>query len=42
LESSEHAGLGLAITRSIIHAHGGTIRCESANGITRFLIELPV
>ncbi|MBD8200303.1 heavy metal sensor histidine kinase [Pseudomonas viridiflava] len=41
LESSEHAGLGLAITRSIIHAHGGTIRCESANGVTRFLIELP-
>jgi two-component system heavy metal sensor histidine kinase CusS len=40
--SSEHAGLGLAITRSIIMAHGGTIRCESRDGITRFLIELPV
>ncbi|MFJ3486223.1 heavy metal sensor histidine kinase [Pseudomonas sp. NPDC090202] len=37
----EHAGLGLAITRSIIHAHGGTIRCESQDGVTRFLIELP-
>lgn len=39
--SSEHAGLGLAITRSIIHAHGGQIRCESADDWTRFLIELP-
>ncbi|AHL33179.1 ATPase [Pseudomonas brassicacearum] len=39
--SSEHAGLGLAITRSIIRAHGGQIRCESADGWTRFLIELP-
>lgn len=39
--SSEHAGLGLAITRSIIQAHGGQIRCESENGWTRFVIELP-
>ncbi|MHC8315170.1 heavy metal sensor histidine kinase [Pseudomonas sp. LB3P31] len=39
--SSEHAGLGLAITRSIIRAHGGQIRCESVDGWTRFLIELP-
>jgi len=39
--SSEHAGLGLAITRSIIRAHGGEIRCESADGWTRFVIELP-
>jgi two-component system heavy metal sensor histidine kinase CusS len=39
--SSEHAGLGLAITQSIIRAHGGTIRCESGQGWTRFLMELP-
>lgn len=39
--SSEHAGLGLAITQSIIRAHGGQIRCESDNGWTRFVIDLP-
>ncbi|RMQ50089.1 Copper sensor histidine kinase [Pseudomonas cichorii] len=38
-ESSEHAGLGLAISQSIVRAHGGSIRCESAGGVTRFLIE---
>jgi two-component system heavy metal sensor histidine kinase CusS len=40
-ESTEHAGLGLAITQSIIKAHGGTIRCESGEGLTRFSIDLP-
>jgi two-component system heavy metal sensor histidine kinase CusS len=39
--SSEHAGLGLAITQSIIRAHGGQIHCESSLGWTRFVIELP-
>lgn len=39
--SSEHAGLGLAITQSIVRAHGGCIRAESAAGWTRFIIELP-
>ncbi|MBC3258087.1 heavy metal sensor histidine kinase [Pseudomonas paralactis] len=39
--SSEHAGLGLAITQSIVRAHGGKIYCESQAGWTRFVIELP-
>ncbi len=39
--SSEHAGLGLAITQSIVRAHGGRISCESEPGWTRFVIELP-
>ena len=39
--SSEHAGLGLAITRSIVQAHGGKIRAEREDGWTRFVIELP-
>ncbi|WP_065260719.1 heavy metal sensor histidine kinase [Pseudomonas bananamidigenes] len=39
--TSEHAGLGLAITQSIIRAHGGQIHCESDRGWTRFVIELP-
>ncbi|MFK8333147.1 heavy metal sensor histidine kinase [Pseudomonas sp. BJa5] len=39
--SSEHAGLGLAITRSIVQAHGGSIAAESSGGWTRFVIDLP-
>ena len=36
-------GLGLAVTRSIIDAHEGTIRCEAADGGgTRFTIDLPI
>jgi two-component system heavy metal sensor histidine kinase CusS len=37
----EGAGLGLAITRSIVHAHGGHIRARSAAGTTTFSIFLP-
>lgn len=36
------AGLGLAITRGIIHAHGGDIRVESETGKgTRFIFHIP-
>jgi two-component system heavy metal sensor histidine kinase CusS len=37
----EGAGLGLAITRSIVEAHGGRIEAASADGITTFTIFLP-
>ncbi|MCL4183421.1 MAG: heavy metal sensor histidine kinase [Burkholderiaceae bacterium] len=39
--SSDGAGLGLAITRSIVEAHGGTIGVASSDGLTRFTIVLP-
>jgi len=40
-KASEGAGLGLAITKSIVEAHRGTIQVSSANGSTRFSITLP-
>ena len=36
------AGLGLAIAREIVQAHGGTIEATSENGITRFEIAIPL
>ena len=40
-EASEGAGLGLAITQSIIQIHGGTIDVRSTEGGTTFIIRLP-
>ena len=37
----EGAGLGLAITRSIVQAHGGHITAHSAEGVTCFTITWP-
>lgn len=39
---SEGAGLGLAITQSIVHAHGGRIDARSRDGLTEFEIVLPL
>jgi len=37
----EGVGLGLAIVRSIVEVHGGSIAASSDNGLTRFVIRLP-
>jgi two-component system heavy metal sensor histidine kinase CusS len=39
--STEGAGLGLAITKSIVAAHNGTVQAFSADGLTRFVILFP-
>lgn len=39
---SEGAGLGLAITRSIVRAHGGDAFVRSEQGVTTFELQIPV
>ena len=39
--STDGAGLGLAITKSIVAAHNGTVHASSAGGVTRFEILIP-
>ncbi len=38
----ESFGLGLAIARTIVQGHRGSIGCTSAEGVTRFTVTLPL
>ena len=38
----EGFGLGLAIAQSIAQSHGGSIGCDSEEGVTRFTVTLPL
>ncbi len=40
-KANEGAGLGLAITKSMVEAHKGTIQISSSSGLTRFAITFP-
>jgi signal transduction histidine kinase len=40
-KGGDGTGLGLAISKQIIAEHGGSIDCESQDGLTRFTLLLP-
>ncbi|HEX7841402.1 MAG TPA: HAMP domain-containing sensor histidine kinase, partial [Kofleriaceae bacterium] len=40
--TGEGTGLGLGIARQIVDKHGGTMRCDSRPGDTRFEVRLPI
>jgi two-component system, OmpR family, heavy metal sensor histidine kinase CusS len=39
---TDGAGLGLSIVKTIVDVHGGNVRAESDDHLTRFVIELPI
>jgi signal transduction histidine kinase len=41
-DKTEGAGLGLAVAKEVIAAHGGTIAWNRENGMTRFRVGLPL
>lgn len=41
-DKAEGAGLGLAVAKDVVAAHGGTIAWKRENGMTRFRVVLPL